>query len=224
MRKLFESRVAAVAVGATVIVGLGATGATAAGMIGSDQIDNQSIKAVDIDRGAIGPSELRRGSVRSSDINPNTIQTDDINDGAIAFRDLRPWVKDHVTDGDEIRGLEDRVSTLETDEELGDYQVFTSVQNFGPGGIGGAWCGAPNANTEDEGWRVIGGGAQLTAEDVNAGVVVVSSWPNLSDPLNPGWNVQLNKPTNYNPGDVTLYAVCVQADGTEVEDEASETE
>jgi Collagen triple helix repeat (20 copies) len=90
------------------------------------------------------------------------------------------------------------------------YEVFTSVQNFGPGGIGGAWCGAPDANTEDEGWRVIGGGAKLTAADVDAGVQVVSSWPNLGDPLNPGWNVQLNKPTNVNPGDVTLYAVCVK--------------
>jgi hypothetical protein len=90
------------------------------------------------------------------------------------------------------------------------YEVFTSVQDFGPGGIGGAWCGAPEANPTDEGWRVIGGGAQLTPADVDAGVAVVSSWPHLADPNNPGWNVQLNKPTNVNPGEVTLYAVCVK--------------
>jgi hypothetical protein len=90
------------------------------------------------------------------------------------------------------------------------YEVFTSVQDFGPGGIGGAWCGAPETNTEDEGWRVIGGGATFTAEDVNKGVAVVSSWPNLDDPENPGWSVQVNKPTNVNPGEVTLYAVCAK--------------
>lgn len=91
------------------------------------------------------------------------------------------------------------------------YEVFTSVQDFSPRGIGGAWCGAPNANTEDQGWRVIGGGAQLTPEDVNAGITVISSWPNLDDPLNPGWNVQVGAPPNVNPGEVTLYAVCALA-------------
>jgi hypothetical protein len=90
------------------------------------------------------------------------------------------------------------------------YEVFTSTQDFGPGGIGGAWCGAPDANTEDEGWAVVGGGATLTSADVDAGVAVVSSWPNLDDPLNPGWNVQLNKPENVNPGEVKLWAVCVK--------------
>lgn len=99
------------------------------------------------------------------------------------------------------------------------YQVFTSVQDFGPGGIGGAWCGAPNANTTDKGWKVVGGGAKLTDADIDAGVAVASSWPSPpgtnggdadGDPLNPGWSVQLNKPTNVDPGQVTLYAVCVK--------------
>lgn len=97
------------------------------------------------------------------------------------------------------------------------YETFTSVQNFSPGGIGGAWCGAPTANASDQGWRVVGGGAELAPEDVNKGVAVVSSWPNTADANNPGWNVQLNKPTNVNPGDVELYAVCVKTAGAAAE-------
>jgi len=93
---------------------------------------------------------------------------------------------------------------------VGEYQVFVGVQDFGPGGIGGTWCGAPEANTEDEGWRVVGGGAYLSTTDIEAGVVVTSSWPNTDDPKNPGWNVRLNKPANVDPGNVELYAVCVK--------------
>jgi hypothetical protein len=94
-----------------------------------------------------------------------------------------------------------------------EYQVFSTTQSFGPGGIGGAWCGAPNANASDVGWRVVGGGAQLTAAQVDEGVVVADSWPNedaAHGHANPGWNVQVNKPANVSPGDITVYAVCIK--------------
>jgi hypothetical protein len=94
---------------------------------------------------------------------------------------------------------------------ISDYEIFSTTQSFGPGGIGGAWCGAPNANASDVGWRVIGGGAQLTDDQIDAGVAVANSWPNTTDPDNPGWNVRLNK-LNTTPGDVTVYAVCVKID------------
>lgn len=90
------------------------------------------------------------------------------------------------------------------------YQIFSMVQDFGPGGIGGTWCGAPDGATEDLGWRVMSGGAQLSATDLAAGVVVASSWPNVTDPNNPGWNIQVNAPPNVDPGNVTVYAVCVK--------------
>jgi hypothetical protein len=95
------------------------------------------------------------------------------------------------------------------DRGVSGYQVFTTTQSFGPGGIGGSWCGAPNANTSDAGWRVVGGGAELTDAQIENGVAVASSWPNTNDPANPGWNIRLNK-LNYTPGDVTVYAVCVK--------------
>jgi hypothetical protein len=141
------------------------------------------------------------------------IGSGDIRDGSIRGVDLRDGVNhrisDKATDG-QVNGLEGRVSLLEENPAVSEYTVFTHEQDFGPGGIGGAWCGAPAANAEDEGWKVIGGGAEFTDEDVNRGVALVSSWPNLTDPKNPGWNVQVNKPANVNPGVVTLYAVCVK--------------
>lgn len=99
------------------------------------------------------------------------------------------------------------------DKGVLEYKVFTSTQSFGPGGIGGTWCGAPDANPSDVGWRVVGGGAQLTAAQVDEGVVVADSWPNEDSAhgnANPGWNVQVNKPANVSPGDITVYAVCIK--------------
>jgi hypothetical protein len=93
---------------------------------------------------------------------------------------------------------------------VSDYQVFTTTQEFGPFGIGGSWCGAPNANTSNEGWVVVGGGAQFSSEDVQAGAAVVDSWPNTSDPNNPGWNIQINNTALKDP--VTVYAVCLKED------------
>lgn len=90
------------------------------------------------------------------------------------------------------------------------YQVFTSVQDFGPGGIGGSWCGAPAANETDQGWVVLGGGAQLLPADIDAGFAIAGSWPNSTDPLNPGWNIQLNKPPDVDPGNVTTYVICAK--------------
>jgi len=97
---------------------------------------------------------------------------------------------------------------------LSGYKIFSTVQSFGPGGIGGAWCGAPDANATTQGWVVVGGGAELTDDQIRAGVAVASSWPNpdaTHGGLNPGWNIRMNAPPNVSPGDVTVYAVCVKA-------------
>lgn len=88
--------------------------------------------------------------------------------------------------------------------------MFSTTQDFGPGGIGGAWCGAPDTNETDQGWKVIGGGAQLSDADVTAGVNVAAEWPDTSDTVNPGWSVRLNAPANVDPGDVQVYAVCIR--------------
>jgi len=103
VRKFFQSRVAAVAVGAAVIVGVGATGAVAAGMVGSPQIRNQSIRAIDIKAGAVGAAELGNSSVRSAKIS----------DGGIGIADLQPLVRDRFDDRAEVNGVRHRVAALE---------------------------------------------------------------------------------------------------------------
>ncbi len=63
MHKIPPSRVAAVSIGALAVVGLGAGGATAAAMIDSDDIRNNSIKQVDLGRDSVGASELKDNTV-----------------------------------------------------------------------------------------------------------------------------------------------------------------
>jgi hypothetical protein len=104
VRRLFESRIAAVAIGAAVVVGLGATGAVAAGMVGSADIRDESIRAVDINDGAVASAELRGGAVGSGEIG----------DGEIRWADLTSFVKDESDDTEDIQGVRDRVSDLDT--------------------------------------------------------------------------------------------------------------
>ncbi|HWL98961.1 MAG TPA: hypothetical protein VNP20_16550, partial [Nocardioidaceae bacterium] len=63
MHKTLRSRVAAVSIGALTVVGLGAGGATAAAMIDSDDIRNNSIQQVDLGRDSVGASELKDNTV-----------------------------------------------------------------------------------------------------------------------------------------------------------------
>ena len=218
--KFINSRVTAVVGGATILGLLAAGGASAHGYGAS-----------------IGSEDIRNESVYSQDIKNGQVRTGEIRDGHVFLVDLAQEVKDQLGQGEPgVQGPKGDTGQVGPTgptgdagpegpkgeqgepgapgaDSLADYQVFTSVQDFGPGGIGGAWCGAPDANTEDQGWVAVGGGATFSTDDVNKGVAVVSSWPNTEDPLNPGWSVQVNKPANVDPGEVTLYAVCVKPAG-----------
>ena len=63
MRQILRSRVAAVTIGAVAVVGLGAGGATAAAMIDSGDIRNNSVQQEDLARNSVGQSELRDNTV-----------------------------------------------------------------------------------------------------------------------------------------------------------------
>ncbi len=111
MHKLFESRVAAVAVGAAVIVGLGSTSAVAARLIDSDDIRNNSIRSEDINRNAVSSAELGQGAVLQRHLD----------NGAVGINELSAFVQNQVDDKGEITGLRHRVDALETEvTELGD--------------------------------------------------------------------------------------------------------
>jgi hypothetical protein len=84
--------------------------------------------------------------------------------------------------------------------------VFSTTQSFGPYGIGGAWCGAPNANTTNQGWVVVGGGAQW--DSPQSGSATSGEWPSNSEPKDPAWDIQANG----TGGNATVYAVCLKTD------------
>jgi hypothetical protein len=63
LRRVFRSRVAAVALGAAVLVGVGGTGAVAAGLISSADIRNGTIRGLDIRDGSVTTTELSDGVV-----------------------------------------------------------------------------------------------------------------------------------------------------------------
>jgi hypothetical protein len=80
VHKLFQSRVAAVAVGAAVVVGLGSTGAWAAATIGSDDIRNGGVRNVDI----------RDGAVHKDDVHGGAVGSHEVVDESLGLVDLRP--------------------------------------------------------------------------------------------------------------------------------------
>ena len=70
MRGLLKQRVVAVVAGSAVVVGLGAVGAVADNLIGSDDVKDQSLAKVDLGRGSVGGSELVLGSIRERKLAP----------------------------------------------------------------------------------------------------------------------------------------------------------
>ena len=77
MKKLINSRVALGGLIAVVMVAVGATGASAAHLIGS--------------------KDIRDNSVRSRDIHDNTIKSNDLADGSVALADLNNDVRSALT-------------------------------------------------------------------------------------------------------------------------------
>jgi hypothetical protein len=70
MRGLLKQRVVAVVAGSAVVVGLGAVGAVADNLIGSDDVKDQSLAKVDLGRGSVGGSELVPASIRERKLAP----------------------------------------------------------------------------------------------------------------------------------------------------------
>jgi collagen triple helix repeat protein len=70
-----KNRVAAVAVGAVVLVGFSSMGAVAGTMITGAQIKDQSVRSNDIATGGVGTSEVRDASILTRDLSQATIDS-----------------------------------------------------------------------------------------------------------------------------------------------------
>lgn len=87
---ILKNRIAAVAVGATVVVALGSTGAVAARIIGSADIKDGSIRSIDIANGTLTGADVRDGGLTGDDIRNSSVRSADIVDGAVRLADLSP--------------------------------------------------------------------------------------------------------------------------------------
>lgn len=83
MRQFFENRVAAVAIGATVVVGFGATGAVAASTMGSDDIRNGGVRSLDIRNGGVKKVDVSKGAVGSPEVANRTLGLRDMRSSAV---------------------------------------------------------------------------------------------------------------------------------------------
>ncbi|TQK71691.1 hypothetical protein [Nocardioides sp. SLBN-35] len=94
---VWKSRTAAVAVGATIVVGLGASGSVAAGLITSKDIKNETIKSKDVKDGTLKGNDVKDGGLTGADIA----------DGSIALADLAPGARGAApAQGVGVNGLE----------------------------------------------------------------------------------------------------------------------
>ncbi len=81
---LRNNRIAAVAVGAAVLVGFSSVGAVAAGYIGSDGIRDNSIRSVDIRDGQVQKADVAAGAVGGSEIANAAIGERELTAGVVA--------------------------------------------------------------------------------------------------------------------------------------------
>jgi hypothetical protein len=77
-RRVAASRVAAVSIGAAVVVTLGGTGAVAAGLVTSADIRDGSVHGVDIASSAIGSSKVANWSLGSQDLGANSVGSSEL--------------------------------------------------------------------------------------------------------------------------------------------------
>ncbi|WP_182376816.1 hypothetical protein [Nocardioides sp. WS12] len=119
---VWKNRTTAVVAGAVVIVGLGATGATAARLITSLDIKNDTIQSVDVRNGTLTRGDIADGtltgidiadgSIRSADIATGGVGTSEIVDGTIGLGDLSPAAKSGLAPAEGTTGV--LVDTLGT--------------------------------------------------------------------------------------------------------------
>jgi hypothetical protein len=170
MRKILHSRVAAVSVGAAVLVGFGATGAVAANMIDSSDIRNGSVHAADIARGAVGSNEINNNSVDAQDIVRNSIGDSELKPNSVGADQLTGWASNRIT---AVNGLPQRVSALE--------DAAAASEDLGALANKGANDPAQRVTLQAIGGTVLNkseglGATELTSIDLEAGTYLVSAY------------------------------------------------
>jgi hypothetical protein len=224
MHKILRSRVAAVSIAAVAVVGVGAGSATAAKLIDSDDIRNNSIQQVDLGRDSVGKSELKDDSV-----GPRYLT-----DGLVA--QIAKSAEDGTDGIDGTDGV-DGVDGEDGQDGVSGYEVRTFDYIAGGArenhdGVGVDYTGAGDGSIatvacSDPSKVALGGGVQFSGlhggsmvtdgqDAVTQSWSLVDSFPGRMDwstntPREgrlDGWIVRLNSAENAPSTDVTVWVTC----------------
>lgn len=102
---IVRNRITAVAVGATIVVALGASGAVAAKLVTSRDIKDGTIRSVDIATGGVTGSDIRDGSVGTFDLRDGSVSSADIRDGSVGLADLSTQAKSALAPSEGLAGV-----------------------------------------------------------------------------------------------------------------------
>lgn len=198
----------AIAVGVLAVALIGGGTAAAADFVTSKDVQNDSLRSVDVKDGSLRVKDLTGAAV-------DTLQKQG---------PQGPQGATGATGATGAQGLKgDTGATGATGPQgpkgdtgpqggpgLSGYEVNTyDYTNVSGGGIATVAC--------SEGKTALGGGYWFKDEaNLTKGTAVVASFPGRMDwttntpkpDRNDGWIVQVNKPENLNPGNLTMYVIC----------------
>lgn len=131
MKKILKYGSAAVAATAAALV-LTPLGATAASLIDSGDIKDQTIQSRDIAAEGVGTSEVRNQSLQSVDIDREAVGQSEIRTGSVHHTELSKGVWAMMQDAEKTNGTQDgQIADLETrmeaEEVEGDTVGFTAL-------------------------------------------------------------------------------------------------
>ena len=190
---MFKSRGLALVVSAAVLALVaGGGGAVAGSLITSGDIQDKTIKKIDLHKNAVETQKVKDGTLRLADLNQKA--NDAIQKGVGPQGPKGEPGKDGKNGTNGVSGYEIRTWD------------YTGVSGGGWADMG---CSA--------GKVPLGGGYQWKTEAVamTGGLSTVVSMPgrmdwttNTPDPTKPGWIIRPNQPAGVNPGDLTVYVIC----------------
>lgn len=205
--------VPALAAGVLAVAVVGAGSATAATFVTSKDVKDSSLRSVDVKDGSLRVKDLTGRAV-------TTLQKGGPQ-GATGATGAQGPKGDTGAQGpkgaDGVSGYE--VKTFDYIAGIGHRDGYDGMDS-GYAGVGGGAIATVACSTGKEalggGYWFRGGANGFDSPALTSGVAVTASFPGRMDwntntpkaDRNDGWIIQVNKPQNVNPGDLTMYVIC----------------
>jgi hypothetical protein len=172
--------------------------------VGSPELVNGGVAALDIGEGAVGSLQLANAGVAGPDIAESAVGSNQLLDGTIGSIDIANETVQSVDIQDRSIFAQDLAAGIFTAGTLGEAQF---VQEFsfipvapGETKTGSAFC--PN------GWRILSGGFEWVNRNTN-GTAIISSGANANSP-NIGWGVQARIDRGGEANELSVNALCLK--------------